>query len=77
MRTPTVNTTTVQLLKRGSSTPVRATVRYDAATRTAVLDPAASLARGATYTATVRRGARDLSANYLAAARSWSFTVRR
>ena len=44
MKAATVNRTTVQLLRRGTSTPVRATVRYDTATKTAVLDPAASLA---------------------------------
>jgi hypothetical protein len=77
MTASTLTTGSVRLVRRGSGVSVPATVRYIAATRTAVLDPAGSLVPGGTYTATVTRAARDLSGNPLAAARSWTFQVRR
>jgi hypothetical protein len=76
MSAATVNATSFRLVRRGRTTPVRATVRYSGTSRTATLDPSAGLARGATYTATVTSAARDRVGNR-AAARTWSFTVRR
>lgn len=77
MRPSTVNGTTVKLVRRGTTTPLRATVTYDASRRRAKLDPRSSLARGAVYTATVTTRATDSAGNALAATKSWSFTVRR
>jgi methionine-rich copper-binding protein CopC len=59
---------------RQGSTSVSASVSYDSATRTATLDPSSSLTAGATYTANLTSGIRDLAGNALAAT-SWSFTV--
>jgi hypothetical protein len=55
---------------------VKAAVAYDANKRKAVLDPAADLVPGASYTATVTAGARDLAGNPLAAGKAWRFTVK-
>ena len=55
-----------------------ATVSYNAATRTATLDPTGPLADSATYTATVKGGAagvKDVAGNPLAADFTWSFTT--
>jgi len=76
IRARTVNPTTVKLVRRGTTTPVRAAVRYTGSSRTVTLDPSRSLRRGATYTARVS-GARDMAWNTLSPAKTWSFTVRR
>ena len=63
-------------LKTGS-TAVAAPVTYDAATRTATLDPAADLAANTQYTATLTGGAsgiQDAAGNALATV-SWTFTT--
>ncbi len=51
-------------LRGPGGTLVPATTTYDAATRTATLDPSANLAASTTYTATVS-GARDASGNQM------------
>jgi hypothetical protein len=61
----------------GTGTAVAAVVSYDAATRTATLNPNANLAANTQYTATVTGGAtgiRDTANNPLTTA-SWSFTT--
>jgi hypothetical protein len=73
----TVNGTTVQL-RDAASQPVSATVAWDAATRSAVLDPTSGLAYSSTYTATVKGGAAgvtDVAGNPLAADVGWSFST--
>ena len=73
----TVTATTVQL-RNPAAQLVAATVTWNAAARTATLDPGADLAFATTYTATVRGGAggvTDASGNPLAADVSWSFTT--
>ncbi|MDQ4025928.1 MAG: Ig-like domain-containing protein, partial [Actinomycetota bacterium] len=77
MRSSTLNGTTVKLVRRGTTRAVWATVRYDVARQRVVLDPRRALVRGASYTARVTRGARDLAGNPLYAAKTWSFTVRK
>ena len=67
-------------LRDAANALVASAVSYDAATRTATLDPNASLALGSTYTARVRGGtadprAKDAAGNALAANLSWSFTT--
>jgi Domain of unknown function (DUF4082)/Bacterial Ig-like domain/Bacterial Ig domain len=74
----TVSTSTFELSDSNGVVP--ATVSYDGATRTAILDPTAGLAPSTTYTATVRGGAtdpriKDLAGNALAANFTWSFTT--
>jgi hypothetical protein len=74
-----------KLYKKGSTTAIRATVTYDAATKRAVLNPSANLKRGATYKAVVTSGAKDLAGNALDQNPSvtgnqmkvWYFTIRR
>ena len=73
----TINSQTF-VLKDTSENPVSATVIYDAATKTATLDPAASLVPGMTYTATLQggsQGVKDIAGNPLAANVTWSFTT--
>ena len=53
---------------------VAAAVSYDAATRTATLNPTASLEPGTMYTVVIA-GARDLAGNELAQPATWSFTT--
>ena len=77
MHPSTITRTTVRLVRRGTTSPIRAVVSYNASAMRATLNPSAALARGATYTATVTTGARDLAGNPLAATKSWSFTTRR
>ena len=76
MNQTTVNGSTFTL-KQGT-TAVPAVVTYNAATRTATLDPTADLQAGLVYTATLVRGAsgvQDTSGNTLASAKTWSFTT--
>jgi hypothetical protein len=75
MRPATINTNTIALMRRGTTTKVPARVRYDATTRRAILDPAQPLRPGATYFATVTTGARGQAGNPLSAAMRWSFRV--
>jgi len=67
---------TVKLVRKGTTIPVAATVRYDATRRRATLDPKAALRSRSTYTATVTTQAKDLVGNPLARGKTWSFTVR-
>jgi hypothetical protein len=67
---------TAVLRKKGMPAPIAATVTYEAGTQTVTLDPNGNLKSGATYTATVTTGAKDVAGNALAAPRSWTFTVR-
>ena len=71
----TLTASTFTLVPQGGSTPVAATVTYDAAARKAVLDPNADLAAGQAYTATVTTGATDPAGNALAADEVWSLTT--
>ena len=76
MDAATINGTTFEL--RDARTRSSRTVTYDAATRTATLDPDAPLAHSTTYTATVKGGAggvKDIAGNALAADFTWSFTT--
>jgi Ca2+-binding RTX toxin-like protein len=69
---------TFALLKEGTGAPVSAAVTYDWAAKKAVLNPAADLDHGATYTATVKggsEGVKDLAGNPLAADKVWSFAT--
>jgi hypothetical protein len=55
MKPETLSTSTVKLVKQGSSSPVTASVSCDDPCRTVTLDPEASqLDEGATYTATIK-----------------------
>jgi glucose/arabinose dehydrogenase len=78
MDSSTLSTSTFTLTKQGTSTPVAASVSYNAPSRVATLDPSVDLDAGANYTAKVTggsSGAKDLAGNPLAANVSWSFAT--
>lgn len=78
MKKSTLTTSTVRLVKKGTTTKVAATVSYTNATcKTVVLNSSANLARGTAYTATITTAAKDLAGNSLARNKVWSFTVKR
>lgn len=70
----TVSASTLTLTGPGA-TAVSGTVSYTSSPSIARFTPAASLAAGTTYTATVTTGVEDLAGNALAAAYLWSFTT--
>ena len=70
---PIQSSTLVMELRNSSNQLVAASVTYDAATRTAALDPTSELAGSQTFTVTVS-GARDLAGNLMTPV-SWSFTT--
>ena len=79
MDAATISASTIEL-RDAANALVAATVSYDAATRTATLDPAPTLAAGVSYTATVRGGTadprvKDLAGNALQTSAAWSFTT--
>ena len=76
MEAGSIDKTTVKLVQNGTSKPVAASVKYISASKQAELDPTSSLKRGATYTATVTTGVKDLAGNPMTNAKTWSFTVR-
>ena len=62
--------------KRGfTNKEVAASVRYDAATETATLDPTNPLQKGISYNAVLTTWAKDLVGNRLEQRYGWSFTV--
>jgi len=67
--------TTAVFTLTGPSGNVSGTVGYDAGSNSAIFRPAGNLSFGASYTATVLAGAKDLSGNQMAADYSWSFAV--
>jgi Bacterial Ig-like domain len=72
----TLTTSTVTLVRSGTTTPISATVSYDEASRKVTLKPAASLASYTGYRVTVKggsSGAKDKAGNPLAADTVWSF----
>jgi hypothetical protein len=85
MAPSSINTNTFKLYEKGSTTPIMATVTYDPAAESAVLNPGANLKRGATYKAVVTSGAKDLAGNALdqnptvmgSQQKAWSFTIRK
>ena len=71
----TIDETTFTLTEAGGA-QITATVTYDAATRSATLDPAADLVSGASYTATISAAVRDAAGSApLPGDFVWSFTV--
>ena len=77
MRKATLTETTFKLVRKGTTQKVPATVSYSGTTQKATLNPSTNLVAGATYTATITTGAKDLAGNALARNKVWSFTVRR
>jgi hypothetical protein len=66
------------LTKQGATTPVGASVSYDATAKKATLNPSVNLEAGTTYTATLKGGSsgvKDLAGNPLASDKTWSFTT--
>jgi hypothetical protein len=74
-----INANTFKLLERnadGTITRVRATVSYDAPSKTAILTPDDNLDRGAIYTARVTIGVKDLAGNWLDTVKAWRFSTQ-
>ena len=74
----TLTTSTFTLTKRGSTSPLAATVSYDSANKRATLDPASDLETNTSYTARVTggsSGAKDQTGNPLVQDHSWTFTT--
>jgi CSLREA domain-containing protein len=84
MEESSINTDTFELYEAGASTPVEATVSYDAAKEKALLDPVNRLARGTRYEAIVTTDAEDEAGNHLDQApgiagnqrKRWFFTTK-
>ena len=72
MKGDTINGTTFQLFKKGTTTQIAAQVSYNADTDTAKLDPTSSLRRGVAYKAVVTTWAKDVAGNRLDQDRSTS-----
>jgi VCBS repeat-containing protein len=71
-----LNKNTFALIKKGTTKSVAATVRYDAASKKAVLEPSSKPRPGTTYVLTVKggsRGVKDLAGNALAKDKVWTF----
>jgi Bacterial Ig-like domain/NPCBM/NEW2 domain len=78
MNVSTLTTTTFTLVPQGSSTPLPASVSYDAGTNTVTLDPTANLVLNTTYTATIKggsSGAKDAAGNPLGTDKVWTFST--
>lgn len=61
--------------KDATSTLVAATMSYDEATRTLILDPVSDLSSNTTDTATVATAAEDPAGNPLTVKKVWRFTT--
>lgn len=72
---PATLTTSTFTLKTAAGTSAGGTVSYDAASKTAIFTPSASLALSTGYTATITSGAKDAYGNALASDFPWSFTT--
>src|SRR5215204_452246 len=86
MRASSINTKTFKLFKKkGSTKKLSARVSYNAATKTATLNPTTSLRKGLSYKAVLSPGAKDVAGKALDQKRTakglqqkvWSFTVRK
>ena len=73
MFTEQVQASTLSFVLSTGGTPVPATVSYDPAIQTAILDPTTNLVPGTTYSVMLS-GIQDLSGNSMMGA-SWSFTT--
>jgi probable HAF family extracellular repeat protein len=72
MDSKSIDATTFQLFKKGTTTQIPATVSYNADTNTAKLDPNNNLRRGVAYKAAVTTWAEDVGGNRLDQDRSTS-----
>ena len=83
MMASSINGQSFKLFEQGSTTRIAATVRYEASTDTATLDPANSLRKGNSYKAVISTGAKDAAGNPLdqniattgLQQKTWLFTV--
>jgi len=76
MNSDTITGNTFKLFKKGSTTTIAAAApNYDAATKTATLNPNRDLTSGVTYKAVVTMGVEDSVGNPLAQQYRWFFTV--
>lgn len=71
----TFASTTVKLVKAGTTTAIKAKVTVSTDGKIVMMDPSAKLAAKTKYTATITTGAGDAAGNPMAASYSWSFTT--
>ncbi len=76
MKVGSINSNTVKLYQKGTTTALPAVVSYDKVAKKATLDPDANLKAGKTYKAVVTTGVKDLAGNRMATSKVWFFTVR-
>jgi hypothetical protein len=80
----TINSTTFELFRAGTTTAIGTVVSYDASAKKATLNPNSNLRLGTKYKAVVTTGAQDLGGNPLdqnsslsgLQQKAWSFTIR-
>jgi hypothetical protein len=77
MNSTSIDASTFMVRKSGGTTVVSASVRYDAASRTATLTPSVSLDGNTSYSVVISTGVRDLAGNPITSPVSWSFTTKR
>lgn len=71
----TINTTTFTLRLTSGGGNIAGAVTYTGGTNIATFTPAAALASGTSYTATVTTGAKDAAGNQLGTAKTWVFVT--
>jgi hypothetical protein len=84
MRTNSINGTTFELFRAGTTTAIGAVMSYDATAKKATLNPNSNFQLGTMYKAVVTTGATDLAGNRLdqnstlsgLQQRAWTFTIR-
>lgn len=68
------------LVRAGTTTPIKATVSYDPATKRAILNLSVRLAYGAVYVATVKGGAdrvKNATNEHMAFSKTWKFKIKK
>jgi hypothetical protein len=78
MTDSTITTSSFTLVVQGTTDVLAAAVSYDAASRTATLNPTSDLLHSTTYLATLKggdAGVKDAAGNPLAADATWTFTT--
>jgi subtilisin family serine protease len=73
----TGKSTSFTLVRSGTTTPVSATVTYDATTKRATLNPSGRLRSRTTYIATITTTAKNSAGEPIAYSKSWKFRTKR
>ena len=71
----TIDSSNIRLVRKADGARVAASVSYDAASRTATVDPGALLEANTVYKVTVSTRVTDLAGNPMASVVAWNFTT--